>query len=97
MLNIDSTNWIWSKNKLVCSDHFQQSDYIILGNKKQLKNSAVPSLKLGYTAQHLALPSTSKGSVNISLSSSSSSQLTPIRIDGDKQNIKKRALKRKKR
>lgn len=39
-------NWIWSKDKKVCSQHFDQADFKLIGPGSFLKEQAVPSLQL---------------------------------------------------
>lgn len=37
-------DFIWSRNKKVCSEHFKPSDFRIAGSKKLLKGEALPSV-----------------------------------------------------
>lgn len=41
VLGKDVKTWTWSRNKLVCSNHFRSEDFIIKGGRKTLKFSAV--------------------------------------------------------
>ncbi|KAJ8910023.1 hypothetical protein NQ315_003453 [Exocentrus adspersus] len=45
-LGISSKNWMWTKNKVVCSEHFRQEDFMRFGAHRYLKLDAAPTLKL---------------------------------------------------
>lgn len=45
-LSIDKEHWIWSKNKLVCSEHFKEKDFFITSGRRTLRPNSVPLQKL---------------------------------------------------
>lgn len=62
-------NFSWSKNKVICSRHFPDSDYTTHCSRNVLKLSAVPSLCLpnNSDAQVEVIPATSRSTHKQSL------------------------------
>lgn len=46
VLNLSSDTFKWSKNKMICSKHFHENQYKVIGEKRFLKKDAVPNLFL---------------------------------------------------
>ncbi|GJQ78333.1 hypothetical protein Trydic_g22165 [Trypoxylus dichotomus] len=46
ILGKNPETWMWSKNKLVCSLHFKEADYMLKDKKKILKMNVVPSVAI---------------------------------------------------
>lgn len=59
-LQKDIKTWTWSKNKLVCSNHFRSDDFIVKGGRNTLKCKAVPFVVKVERCLDIIEPCTSK-------------------------------------